>query len=333
MASPSTPPRRWRLITPRQWLRQWWLARLPATEEWTLTQRNIYIVPTRAGLAFAGTLLVLLVASINYQLNLGYALTFLLAGSALASMHMTHGSLRGLRLHFKPPAPVFCGEPAQLEIIIDNPGGSACHGLGLCWNHSASTQKPVWADVPARSQTSWVLSLLTEQRGRLVLPVLRLHSSFPFGLFRAWTVWRPAGAVWVYPQPEHPAPRLPLASATEGEGATRRETQGGEFDGVRPWRRGDSLRQVVWKKVARSGELVSRDTQTTARQQLWLDWEGARLYDTEARLSRLASWVMQAHEQGLPYGLRLPGRTLPCADGLPQRQAALLALAQWGHTA
>jgi hypothetical protein len=42
------------------------------------------------------TLLVLLVASINYQLNLGYLLTFLLAGSALVGMHVCHATLRGL---------------------------------------------------------------------------------------------------------------------------------------------------------------------------------------------------------------------------------------------
>ena len=34
---------------------------------------SIYILPTRAGFTFAGTLLVMLLAAINYQLNLGYA--------------------------------------------------------------------------------------------------------------------------------------------------------------------------------------------------------------------------------------------------------------------
>ena len=52
----------------------------------------------------------LLVASINYQLNLGYVLTFLLAGSGVVSMHLTHATLRGLTLHLKPVAPVFAGD-------------------------------------------------------------------------------------------------------------------------------------------------------------------------------------------------------------------------------
>ena len=54
---------------------------MPVTDTWTLNQHNIYILPTRGGWAFGLTLLVMLVASINYPLNLGYVLTFLLAGS------------------------------------------------------------------------------------------------------------------------------------------------------------------------------------------------------------------------------------------------------------
>ena len=67
----------------RRW-HAWWNARHPASDTLITTQRNVYIVPTGAGWLFAALLLVLLLASINYQLNLGYLLTLLLAGSGLA---------------------------------------------------------------------------------------------------------------------------------------------------------------------------------------------------------------------------------------------------------
>ncbi|HVE54213.1 MAG TPA: DUF58 domain-containing protein, partial [Ramlibacter sp.] len=72
----------------RQKFRQWWQARLPLTDTMALTQRNVYILPTRPGFMLGATLLVLLVGSINYQLNLGYLLTFLLAGSAIVGMYV-----------------------------------------------------------------------------------------------------------------------------------------------------------------------------------------------------------------------------------------------------
>ena len=64
----------------------WFLSRRPPSDTLELTQRNVYIVPTRAGWTLGATLLVLLIASINYQLNLGYLLTFLLAGSVAVGM-------------------------------------------------------------------------------------------------------------------------------------------------------------------------------------------------------------------------------------------------------
>ena len=65
-------------------LQAWFVARLPPSDSVTLSQRTVYILPTGPGWMLGLTLLVLLVASINYQLNLGYLLTFLLAGTALA---------------------------------------------------------------------------------------------------------------------------------------------------------------------------------------------------------------------------------------------------------
>ena len=72
----------------RRKFRAWWQARLPLSDTYTLTQRNVYILPTRPGFMLGLTLLVLLIGSINYQLNLGYLLTILLAGSAVVGMHV-----------------------------------------------------------------------------------------------------------------------------------------------------------------------------------------------------------------------------------------------------
>ena len=87
---------------------------------------------------------------------------------------------------------------------------------------------------------------------------------------------------------------------------------------------------MVWKKVARSGELVSRDTAGSGARELTLDWQAARGSDTERRLSRLAAWVLAADRAGHAYGLQLPGRELPSGQGDTHRRAALDALALWG---
>jgi uncharacterized protein (DUF58 family) len=333
--------RRW---SPRAWFRAWWQARLPLTDRWTLGQRNIYILPTPAGLMFVATLIVMLLAAVNYQLNLGYALTFLLGGAGLVSMHATHNALRGLTLHLKPVAPGFAGEALRLEVIVDNPSPRTRHGLLLRYEDTAAqatagaaavagaaaaTAPMAWCDAPAGGQQSLHLALTPMRRGWHAVPTLVLETSFPLGLFRAWTVWRPALRLLAWPAPEVPPPPLPLASPAAGDSRPVQRGQGGEWDGVRPWRRGDTMRQVVWKKVAKSGEMVSREAAGSGARELWLEWAAAQGGDAERRLSRLAAWVVQAQAQGLASGLRLPGVELAPALGDAQRRAQLDALATW----
>jgi uncharacterized protein (DUF58 family) len=314
--------------TPQAWFRAWWQARLPLTDTWQLGQRNIYILPTRAGFTFAGTLLVMLLAAINYQLNLGYALTFLLAGAGLVSMHVTHGNLRGLTLHLRPTVPGFAGEPARLEVVMDNPSHER-HALALRFEDlKAWGRASTWCDAPRQGQASVTLSFVPPHRGWHAVPTLVVETVFPFGLFRAWTVWRPAARVLAWPKPEQPAPPLPQSATAPGEERPSRRGAGSELDGVRPWRRGDTMRQVVWKKVARSGEMVSRETAGTAARELWLDWSDTAGADPEKRLSRLAAWVLLAHREGLDCALRLPQRALPPGQGDAHRRAALDLLAE-----
>jgi uncharacterized protein (DUF58 family) len=331
-ASPRKAAARWR--ERRNWRRRafaWLVNRLPVTDTWTLGQRNIYIVPTRAGWSFAGMLLIMLLGSINYQLNLGYLLTFLLAGCALVSMHLTHGTLKGLELRMRPAPAVFAGEPATLEIVLTSPG-SARHGIALAFHDQYRFgTRQAFTDVPAHGQATARLTMVPARRGRQKLPTVTAQTTFPLGLFRAWTVWRPAAAVLAWPVPETPTPPLPTSRSAAGDAAQLKRGDGGEFDGVRAWRRGDSMRQVLWKKVARSGEMVSRDASTTLSQELWIDWHAARVHgsDQETMLSRLTAWVIAADRLGQPYGLRLPGRDIEPDHGDLHRHRVLEVLALW----
>jgi uncharacterized protein (DUF58 family) len=325
--APNPAPTAGRSVRAR--FRAWWQARLPVTDTWLLGQNNIYILPTKAGLTFGLTLVVMLLASINYQLNLGYALTFALTGAGLVSMHVTHGNLRRLTLHLRPVGSCFAGAAAQLEVVLSNPSHDR-HGLMLMFEDRTLFGKAsAWCDAGAGAQVKAMLSFVPPSRGWHSVPTLVVATVFPFGLFRAWTVWRPAAKVLAWPKPEDPAPGLPTGSSNASDERALRQGQGSELDGVRPWRRGDSLRQVAWKKVARSGELVSRETAGTASRELWLDWSETPGTDVEGRLSRLAAWVVLAEREGVDCGLRLPRQNVPLGHGDAHRRDALDALARF----
>ncbi|MCF8160468.1 MAG: DUF58 domain-containing protein [Polaromonas sp.] len=305
-------------------LARWWQDRLPLTDSVTLTQRSVYILPTRAGFMLAVTLLVLLVASINYQLNLGYLLTFLLAGSALVGMHVGHGTLRGLTLNLTAPDPIHLGAKAIFDVHLHNTRKRARYGIGLAVQGAGQW---AWTDVAGQASSTVQLAWLPERRGLHRLPPLTAETRFPLGTFRVWTVWRPAAEVLVYPAPEMPAASLPAGQAHEGSAHASVTSAQGEPDGLRAYRRGDALKTIVWKKAAKTGELVSRDSQTLQQQTLWLDQQQTGLSQPEAQLSRLCAWVLQADQMGLIYGLRLKHQDIAPASGLAHQQRCLRALA------
>jgi hypothetical protein len=104
------------------WAKRWeqWLARrAQRTDRIQFTQRNVYIVPSIGGWVYAGAVLVLLLAAINEQLNLAYALAFLLGGVGLSSMSLTHGNLRGLALSLGTVERSHAGQKARVTLQLD----------------------------------------------------------------------------------------------------------------------------------------------------------------------------------------------------------------------
>lgn len=321
----------------RQRLRQWFHNRLPRTDTLTLTQRNVYILPTRAGWMLGLTLLLLLVGSINYQLNLGYLLTFLIAGCAVVALHVCHGNLRGLNLHLNPPAPVHVGQAVALEVRLSSERRRPRFGVGVRvteatgktgdWDHHLA-----WTDVPAQGSTTLQIAWAPPARGWHPLPVLTTLTRFPLGTVQAWNHWRPAAQVLVYPAPEVNPPPLPAGEPRSDGSGLAQSAPLGDFDGVRAYRRGDTLKTVVWKKAAQSfaagrNDLVSRDASAAQRHQLWLDLAQTGTTGLEARLSRLTAWVLMAERLGLDYGLRLPGTDIAPDQGTAHQSRCLQALA------
>ena len=313
-----------------RWQR-FFLNRIPPADTTVLTQRTVYILPTRAGWLLGVTLLILLLGSINYQLNLGYVLTFLLAGSALVGMHVAHATLRGLALQLHPPPAVFAGTTVHATVQVGNPGRRTRYAVGLGVWHSEDW---AWADIPAHGSSMLPLNWPAPARGLHSLPPLTVQTCFPLGTFRVWTVWRTAARVLVYPAPEPRAPDLP-AAPTPGLRAAGSQRQTADasmedWDGVRPYRPGDPLKTVLWTKAAQRDTLVSREATGSACGEVWLDLAHTGLLagaDTEARLGRLCAWVLAAHQQDLRFGMRLGAKTIVPQQGLAHRNHCLRALA------
>lgn len=303
-----------------------------------LDRKRVYILPTRAGLIFAAAMLVLLIGSINYSLQMGFLLTFLVISMALVGMYHTHRNLARLSVRAHHADNTFAGDHVSFELVLVNPTEEARYALGLSFMlprrrkkgllFSRENETPViHIDVPARSDRYISLTMPTRRRGARPCPRVRIDTRFPFGLWNAWAYYAPPLQAMVYPVPEQNAPPLPLA--TEGELAGVGTASSGEdFAGVRPYQSGDPQKTIAWKLVARSDQLAVKLFEATAGGELLLDFGALPAQmAVEDKLSRLTRWVLEADAANLRYALRVPGTHVPLGRGVEQRERCLTALA------
>lgn len=309
----------------RQRVSDWiFRARRPEPPPVVLTQRRIFIIPSRTGYFFAFVLVLLLIASINYSLSLGYLLTFLLAGMGGTSMLHTFRNMVQLSLTPGRAEPVFVGDTAHFALVLSNPGMSR-FSVGIKRARMRDAE-PTFGDLPARDSSTLVLPMLAESRGWLSCGRLEIFTEYPTGLFHAWSYVDFDMRCLVYPAPDAGGGALPLDANARGEGNV--PVRGDEeFQSLRAYKPGDTPRQIDWKALARERGLLVKEFGATASSDLWLDYDALQGLGREQRLSRLTWWVLEAERAMLPYGLKLPGKVHRPSLGRTHRDACLETLA------
>jgi uncharacterized protein (DUF58 family) len=297
--------------------------------DYKLTQKNIYVLPTRAGVIYGLVLLVMLIAAINYQLALGYALTFFLAAVAMVSMMHTFRNMS--QIIFRPGRsdPVFAGQMADWSFMLVNQTKTERFAIEVMVPGSA---KPYSIDILPNAEQMTTLALPTDTRGMIPLPRFSMKTTFPLGLWRAWSYWKPLTHFLVYPKPESGATPLPSSVDFSGKGSARAGQQD-DISSLRPYREGDHPRIIAWKAVARLGtdDLLCKEMDGGEAGELLLDWwQMTGAIGDEQKISRLTRWVIDAEKAGLKYGLRLPGKTLVAGQGPAHQAQALESLALMG---
>ncbi|HEX9207360.1 MAG TPA: DUF58 domain-containing protein [Steroidobacteraceae bacterium] len=292
-----------------------------------LRRNRIYILPTRLGLAYAAMLFAMLLGGMNYNNNLGLALTFLLASLGLVAMHHCHGTLAGLRLRLVAAEPAFVGNLLRFRWLLENDAAVPRPALLLEVQSAPGGETRVTStEVAAQGTAEATVELPALRRGRVPLPRLVIATSHPLGLFRAWAVLHPTHSAIAWPRPAG-HDRAPPVTATDTGGAQAKSSGDEDFAGLRPFQQGDSLRRVAWKAYARGQGLHTKQYAGTDVVSHVFDWDSLPDLGTEARLAQLCRWVIDANERGEAFGLRLPGHGIETNLGTAHRERCLNALA------
>jgi len=311
----------------RQGWRRWQERRAPPAAQVQLGQRQIYIMPDQSGAAFAVVLLLILLAAINYQNSMAYALVFLLGSVFVVAILHTFRNLSGLRVSAAGTPAVFAGEHARYVVRLESQRREH-QAIAVGWTPSDLQS----VDIAAHTALEVELNLPTHSRGWLPAPRVRLQSTFPLGVLRAWSYCNLDQRVLVYPRPlEGELPVMVDASENiEGEGQRVAGQGVDDYQGLKSYQPGDSWRRLHWKAYSRGAQLLVKEFADLRGRDLCLDFM-ALGGDLEQRLSRLCHWVLELSRQDRPFALRLPGLYLPVDSSDGHREACLRALALYGQ--
>ena len=297
-------------------------------------RQRIFILPTKHGLVFSVMLVVMLIGAINYTNSLAYVLTFLLGSMLLAGILYTYRNLAGIIITYQKPKPVFAGDMAAFPFRFNNE--SCPHRYSLTLNRQPylfrwfkRQQEPLsdFTDIPEDQNSVCFFEMLTSQRGEHKLERLRISTTFPLGLFRAWSYLYHDEPCLVYPKPEGSLP-LPVAESGDDVFQSGRDEGMDDFSDFRNYRPGDSSHAISWRHYARTDTLLVKRFTGLGSQQYCLRWSDTEILGArEQRLSQLCLWVLELEQQGHAYALDIPGFANAFGQGPEHRSECLQQLA------
>ncbi len=293
----------------------------------TLIRQRIYILPTKQGFKFLGILTVLLLISLNYNNNLGFLMTFLLGSIFVVSIIYTYRNLAGLTVQSISANPVFVGEEAVFELSLD-PLNLPRAMIELSVNKGEITRVEFTDATTQRAK----IKVLAKERGLLEPNRITVATRYPFSFFRAWSYLYTDAHCLVYPKPIHaPLPNSRVTDADLNGGVTVKRPGVEDFEGLKNYQPGDSMRQIYWKAFTRGRGLFTKVFSAEHGQVVLLNFETLRVSDLEEKLSVLCGFVLTLNRNRTSFSLNLPKNPIEPGKGEKHMRRCLEALASYGN--
>lgn len=269
------------------------------------------------------TIVLLLLIAFIYNNNLVYLLGSFLVSIFFVTILHTFKALAGLVVQAGFVQPVFAGEAAGFTVTLTNPGNQPRLALTVTLENEQTFILDAYAS------KTLTLQAATQKRGWQLIDTVTFSSCYPLGAFRAWSPLRFDCKVLVYPKPSTMSLPFPVGGGQQPSGQRQIERSGrDDFNGIRAYQFGDSLRQIHWKAYAKGQGLFSKQYASDAGSlELWLDYQNTPGGNVEERLSQLCRWVIEAENAGVRYGLQLPGKKIAPDCGMNHYAACLKLLA------
>lgn len=267
-------------------------------------------------------------AAVNTGNNLLYLVLGLMLSLIILSGMLSDLVLWGVAARRRLPERAFAGAPCLIEIELTNlkrwlPSFSLS-AADEVEGEGAGAPRTYFLKVDAQSSQRAGYLRVPARRGRLRLVRVRLSTRYPFGFFDKWRLVDQADTLLVFPAIV-PVPDLERRlevlfgrDPVHEEARRRVASPGGEIAGLRPYREGDEVRTIHWRRSATLGAVVVRELERDPGRELALRVDNAVSpgdADASSRLervlSRAASIALLAHERGAHVEVQARGARSP----------------------
>lgn len=299
----------------KQQASQWIAKRFQVDSVKTLLQKDVLVFIYKQGFLYLVLILITFIAGINYANNLILGFCFLLSAILCISFYLTFKQLHDLKIEIVMPEVGQVNQPSIIRLMLKQQDKTVRY-LRI---QSSQQEQMIYVN---QVQQTIELPVFPQQRGLYEFGVIKVYSTYPLGLVRAWTYLYPKQKIWIAPkahdwQKEHKNQPTSAHDSLD------------EFKELRAFRQGDSYQNVAWKQVARGqGFFIKMFEAQANHQHLEIDYQQIPALGHEEKLSFMMGLVEQCEQLGDDYALILPHARLESGQGYSQLIQAKLLLAQ-----
>lgn len=284
---------------------------------WNDTRLRLSI--TRLGLEYLAALLLVGVFAVNTGNNLLYLVFSFMAALFVVSGWVSRRAIQGVEIESVEEGLLFARVKGALRVRLKDRAPRRVRGLSLNLELEGGRVEPTFHGGCAISNEGRVsLRVVMDRRGWARIHALELRTTYPFGFLeksRRFPLDRPFLVL--------PHPRVSWAPpGKQGESARLTPQTGVEAPvSARPFREGDTLSRIHWKRTAQRGQPWVRELEdeVPAGVHLRLDlqaWAPGQTFEDE--LERLSGLILQTriHKRfvSLEVHSKLPVRILDGAE-------------------
>lgn len=287
---------------------RWLSRRVPSHFQHKLSNRNIFIMPTRFGFAYLIFVVLLFLLGTNYQNNIILLLSYLLASLFITVMMHSFYNFSQLIFTSKAKQSGFAKQVINFPITIT--GHKSHFDINFQFSQPQQFLKVVKLAECSAQTIEVLLPWYAKQRGINTLGRVKVFSEYSLGLFITWSLLDFSHQAIVYPEPKRLADNQQyLTGLGEGDkdnGASVQAISGGDdYSELKNYVLGESQARIAWKQFARGQGKFSKNHQAHQGNLFWLKLSNMPSSDLEIKLQFMCFLIIEYSNNNQAFGLIL----------------------------